>query len=209
MIRLLDLTISILGMILFLPAFLLFAALIVADSSGSVFYLQKRVGRGGQEFTLYKLRTMRSGADKNGLLTIGANDSRITKFGLFLRRYKIDEVPQLINVFKGDMSLVGPRPEVRRYVEHYTEDQKKILLIRPGVTDMASIFYKDENDVLSLASDPDSLYIKEILPHKISLNQFYIENPSVRNYFYIIYLTLRKLLSRSGGKGTSRGATIH
>ncbi|WP_416867762.1 MAG: sugar transferase [Imperialibacter sp.] len=208
MIRLLDLTIAILGMVLFFPFLLLFALLIVTDSWGPVFYLQKRVGRGGQDFTLYKFRTMRSDADKNGLLTIGANDSRITKFGLFLRRYKIDEVPQLINVFKGDMSLVGPRPEVRRYVDHYSEEQKKILLVRPGVTDMASIFYKDENELLNQASDPDSLYIKEILPHKISLNQFYIENPSLKNYFYIIYLTLRKVIAGSGGKDTSREPTI-
>lgn len=133
---------------------------------------------------------MRINADKAGLLTVGGRDSRITNAGYYLRKYKLDELPQLINVLKGDMSLVGPRPEVRRYVDLYTADQKKVLQVRPGITDMASIAYKKENEILALSSDPEQTYINEIMPEKIKLNMVFIQNPSLYNYFHIILKTI-------------------
>lgn len=133
---------------------------------------------------------MRINADKAGLLTVGGRDNRITNAGYYLRKYKLDELPQLINVLKGDMSLVGPRPEVRRYVDLYTADQKKVLQVRPGITDMASIAYKKENEILALSSDPEQTYINEIMPEKIKLNMVFIQNPSLYNYFHIIFKTI-------------------
>lgn len=133
---------------------------------------------------------MRIGADKQGLITVGGRDSRITRVGYFIRKYKLDELPQLFNVLKGDMSLVGPRPEVRKYVELYTEAQKKVLSVRPGITDYASIEYVDENAILGRAKDADKVYVEQILPDKIRYNMKYIEHRSVKEYFKIIYLTI-------------------
>lgn len=133
---------------------------------------------------------MRMGADKQGLITVGGRDSRITRVGYFIRKYKLDELPQLFNVLKGDMSLVGPRPEVRKYVELYTEAQKKVLSVRPGITDYASIEYVDENAILGRAKDADKVYVEQILPDKIRYNMKYIEHRSVKEYFKIIYLTI-------------------
>ena len=130
------------------------------------------------------------GADKQGLITVGGRDSRITRVGYFIRKYKLDELPQLFNVLKGDMSLVGPRPEVRKYVELYTEAQKKVLSVRPGITDYASIEYVDENAILGRAKDADKVYVEQILPDKIRYNMKYIEHRSVKEYFKIIYLTI-------------------
>jgi lipopolysaccharide/colanic/teichoic acid biosynthesis glycosyltransferase len=137
---------------------------------------------------------MAIGSDKKGLITIGGNDSRITKIGLFIRKFKIDELPQLFNVLIGNMSLVGPRPEVRKYVDLYTIQQKEVLKVKPGITDYASIEYANENEILGAASDPDRVYIQDIMPSKIELNLRYIHNKSLNEYFKIIYLTINKIL---------------
>ena len=189
MTRFFDLLFSFLGLIVLSPFFLLTALLIAADSRGGVFYCQTRVGRNGKDFRLYKFRTMASGSDKKGLITVGAKDARITRVGYFLRKYKLDELPQLINVLKGEMSLVGPRPEVRKYVEMYTPEQRRVLSVRPGITDYASIEYVDENRILGEAEDPDKAYIEKIMPDKIRYNMRYIEHKSVGEYFKIIFLT--------------------
>ena len=136
---------------------------------------------------------MRKGSDKKGLITIGNRDNRMTRVGYFIRKFKIDELPQLYNVLKGDMSLVGPRPEVRKYVELYNQYQKKVLSVRPGITDYASIEYADENTLLGESDNPEKLYIEQILPHKIELNMRYINNVGIKEYFKIIILTVRKI----------------
>ena len=194
MIRLFDLVFSFLGLVILLPFFLLIALLIVLDSRGGVFYRQSRVGKDGKDFKLYKFRSMRTGADKRGLITVGEKDSRITRVGYFLRKYKLDELPQLINVLKGEMSLVGPRPEVRKYVDLYTPAQRKVLSVVPGITDYASIEYVDENRILGGATDPDKVYVEEILPDKIRYNMKYIENRSLKEYFKIIFLTFYSIV---------------
>ena len=194
MIRLFDLVFSFLGLVILLPFFLLIALLIVLDSRGGVFYRQSRVGKDGKDFKLYKFRSMRTGADKRGLITVGEKDSRITRVGYFLRKYKLDELPQLINVLKGEMSLVGPRPEVRKYVDLYTPEQRKVLSVVPGITDYASIEYVDENRILGGAADPDKVYVEEILPDKIRYNMKYIEHRSLKEYFKIILLTFYSIV---------------
>jgi len=136
---------------------------------------------------------MVTGAQQKGDLTVGAQDNRITRVGYFLRKYKLDEIPQLINVLKGEMSLVGPRPEIRKYVEMYTEAQRKVLSVRPGITDWASIGYINENEILGRSADPDKTYIGEVMPAKIRLNMRFIEKPSVSNYFRIIWSTLKSV----------------
>jgi lipopolysaccharide/colanic/teichoic acid biosynthesis glycosyltransferase len=168
--------------------------MIVIDSKGGGFYKQERVGLNGIDFKLIKFRSMAIGSDKKGLITIGGNDSRITKIGLFIRKFKIDELPQLFNVLIGNMSLVGPRPEVRKYVDLYTIQQKEVLKVKPGITDYASIEYANENEILGAASDPDRVYIQDIMPSKIELNLRYIHNKSLNEYFKIIYLTINKIL---------------
>lgn len=194
MTRFLDLLFSFLGLIVLSPFFLVAALLIMLDSRGGVFYCQTRVGKNGKDFRLYKFRTMTSGSDKKGLITVGAKDSRITRVGYFLRKYKLDELPQLINVLKGEMSLVGPRPEVRKYVEMYTEEQRKVLSVVPGITDYASIEYVDENRILGEAEDPDKAYVEKIMPDKIRYNMRYIEHKSVGEYFKIIFLTFGSII---------------
>ena len=155
--------------------------------------MQQRVGKGGKDFSLWKFRTMYPESEKNGPITVGVHDSRITKPGKFLRKYKLDELPQLINVLSGEMSFVGPRPEVRKYVNLYSEEQKKVLSVKPGITDFASIEYADESELLSHSPDPLKTYVEEIMPAKIMLNMGYIEDTSLKNYFRIILLTVRKL----------------
>ena len=194
MIRFFDFLFSLLGLIVLSPVFLLISLCIVLDSRGGVFYRQSRVGKDGKDFKLYKFRSMRTGADKRGLITVGEKDSRITRVGYFLRKYKLDELPQLINVLKGEMSLVGPRPEVRKYVDLYTPEQRKVLSVVPGITDYASIEYVDENRILGGAADPDKVYVEEILPDKIRYNMKYIENRSLKEYFKIIFLTFYSIV---------------
>ena len=189
MIRLLDILFSAVGLLLLSPLFLIIYILIRCESKGGGFYCQQRVGKDGRMFGLYKFRSMRTGSDKKGLITVGGHDSRITRMGYFIRKYKIDELPQLWNVLKGDMSLVGPRPEVKKYVDLYTEEQRRVLSVRPGITDYASIEYVDENEILGKADNPDRVYVEEIMPAKIKLNMRYIENRSLKEYFKIIGLT--------------------
>lgn len=176
--RLFDILASFLGLIIISPLFLVLAIWIKLDSKGPVFYKQERVGRGNNDFKLYKFRSMRVGADKAGLLTVGGRDSRLTRSGYYIRKYKLDEFPQLINVLKGDMSLVGPRPEVRKYVEMYTTEQMHVLDVRPGITDMASIKYRNENELLAKAEDPDQYYIDVIMQDKLRINLEYVKNHS-------------------------------
>jgi lipopolysaccharide/colanic/teichoic acid biosynthesis glycosyltransferase len=189
MIRIFDIVFSFVGILICLPLFIIIYLLIVIESKGGGFYIQKRVGRNNIDFSLYKFRSMRVGSDKKGLITIGGRDPRMTQVGYFIRRFKLDELPQLLNVFVGDMSFVGPRPEVRKYVEMYNEAQLQVLSVRPGITDYASIEYVDENEILGSATDPEKVYIEEILPHKIRLNMKFIEHKSIKEYFYIIFLT--------------------
>ncbi|MCM1041085.1 MAG: sugar transferase [Bacteroides sp.] len=194
MIRLFDIVFSLLGILVLSPLLIVVYAAVCMESRGGGLYRQRRVGKDGREFTLYKFRSMRVGADKEGLLTVGGKDPRVTKTGAFLRKYKLDELPQLFNVLKGDMSLVGPRPEVPRYVAFYTPEQRKVLEVRPGITDYASIEYIDENTILGQASDPDSVYVEQIMPDKIRYNMKYIENRSVREYFKVILLTVSRII---------------
>ncbi len=194
--RLFDISFSSIVMLLFFPFGLIIALLIVADSRGGVFYFQKRVGQFGKPFALFKFRTMRPASDVQGKITIGARDPRITSIGYFLRKYKLDEFPQFINVLIGDMSIVGPRPEVQEYVDFYTEEQKKVLNVKPGITDYASLAYFDENELLGKAEDAQYTYIHEVMPAKLALNQKYIQNPTLWNDFRIIWLTFKRMLVR-------------
>lgn len=193
MIRLFDIVFSGIGLIVLSPLFLIVYILIRQESKGGGLYAQERIGKDGVPFKLYKFRSMRTGADKGSLITVGGHDPRITKMGYFIRKYKIDELPQLWNVFIGDMSLVGPRPEVERYTRLYTEEQKKVLSVRPGITDWASIEYVDENVILGQAEDPDKAYIEQIMPDKIRYNMKWIENQGVLEYFKIIFSTFFKI----------------
>ena len=194
MIRFFDIIFSTFGLLLLSPLFLIVYILIRCESKGGGFYCQQRVGKDGRMFGLYKFRSMRTGSDQKGLITVGGHDSRITRMGYFIRKYKIDELPQLWNVLKGDMSLVGPRPEVKKYVDLYTAEQRRVLSVRPGITDYASIEYVDENEILGKADDPDRVYVEEIMPAKIKLNMRYIENQSLKEYFKIIGLTFINIL---------------
>jgi lipopolysaccharide/colanic/teichoic acid biosynthesis glycosyltransferase len=194
MIRLFDFIFSLLGILILSPLFFIIYILIIMESKGGGFYVQKRVGKNGIDFNLLKFRSMQKEADRKGLITIGRRDSRLTRIGLFIRRFKLDELPQLINVLKGEMSLVGPRPEVRKYVELYNPDQKKILTVRPGITDYASIEYVDENTILGRAVNPEKVYIEEIMPDKIRLNMKYIENQNLKSYFRIIFSTIKHIV---------------
>ena len=193
--RILDILFSAVGLVILSPLLLYIAIRIKIDTTGNIFYKQKRVGKNGVEFYLYKFRTMLSFSDDKGLLTYG-NDKRITGFGQFLRKYKLDELPQLANVIRGDMSIVGPRPEVKKYVDLYNDEQREILSVKPGITDMASIKYLDENNILGNQSEPEEYYIREILPEKIRLNRVFITHPTVYNYFRIILLTIKKIAAR-------------
>lgn len=189
MIRFFDILFSALGLIVLSPLFLVLYLLIRLESRGGGFYSQQRIGRGGKPFRLYKFRSMRVGSDKKGLITVGEHDNRITLTGAFIRKYKLDELPQLWNVLTGDMSLVGPRPEVEKYTSLYTPEQRRVLDVRPGITDWASIEYVDENRILGEASDPDKAYVEQIMPAKIALNMRYINHRTVVEYFRIIFAT--------------------
>ncbi len=178
-----------LGLLLVSPIFVVLAIWIKLDSQGPVFYRQVRVGRGNKDFRLFKFRSMRVGADKQGLITIGGRDPRVTRSGYFIRKYKLDELPQLINVFLGDMSLVGPRPEVRKYVDMYTEEQLHVLDVRPGITDAASIAYRNENELLEQAENPDQYYIEVIMPDKLRINLEYVAHHSFWGDIRLIFRT--------------------
>lgn len=188
--RLFDIAVSLVVLVIGFPLALIVTVIIVADSPGGVFYVQNRVGRGNTDFRLLKFRTMRTDADKSGLLTVGGRDPRITRVGRFLRKYKIDEFPQFLNILAGDMSVVGPRPEVRKYVDMYSPEQMKVLSVRPGLTDYASIKYVDENEILAKSDDPEQTYINVIMPDKLRLNIEYIEKMSMKEDLRIMFMTI-------------------
>ena len=186
--RLFDIIASGLGLIVLSPLFLILAIWIKLDSKGPVFYRQVRVGRHNKDFRIFKFRSMRVGSDKGSLVTIGGHDPRITRSGYFIRKFKFDELPQLINVFIGDMSLVGPRPEVRHYVDHWTPEQMHVLDVRPGITDPASIKFRNENELMEQAEDPEKYYIEVIMQEKIRL---YLEYVKKHSFFYDIALIFK------------------
>lgn len=196
MTRSLDILISFFGLVVLSPVLIIVALIIVIDDPGPVFYRQLRVGRYGRDFRIFKFRSMRVNADKAGLITVGDRDPRVTRAGYYIRKYKIDELPQLLNVLIGDMSLVGPRPEVRRYVDLYTDEQRRVLSVRPGITDYASIEYVDENRLLAASNDPDKTYIDEIMPAKIALNMRYINHPTLGEYLRILFLTAKAIVRK-------------
>ena len=193
--RIFDIVASGIGLILLSPLFVILAIWIKCDSIGPVFYKQVRVGRNNMDFQLFKFRSMRVGSDKKGLITVGGHDPRITRSGYYIRKYKLDEFPQLINVFKGDMSLVGPRPEVRKYVDMYTEEQMHVLDVRPGITDLASIRYRNENELLERVNDPDKYYVEVIMPDKLRINLEYVARHSFTFDIRLIFQTFRAIVS--------------
>jgi lipopolysaccharide/colanic/teichoic acid biosynthesis glycosyltransferase len=181
---------SFIGLVLLLPVFCIVGVLIKLDSSGPVFYLQERVGRNGKLFRLFKFRTMRMQADKLTAITVGDRDPRITRVGFYLRKYKLDELPQLINVFRGEMSLVGPRPELEKFVKLYDQEQQKVIAVKPGITDYASIQFRNENQLLEGKTDPIDFYIREIMPVKLKLNLAYIQEQSFWVDLKVIFRTI-------------------
>lgn len=193
MTRIFDILLATLGLVILSPLLIFVYVAIVLESRGGGFYRQERTGRYGKPFRLIKFRSMYVNADKHGLITVGGHDNRITRVGYYIRKYKIDELPQLINVVKGDMSIVGPRPEVKKYTDLYTKEQRKILDIRPGITDYASIKYVDENEILGTSDNPERTYIEHIMPDKIKLNMIYISQNGIKEYFKIIFLTLTNI----------------
>jgi len=193
--RLFDIISSIVVVLLGFPFFFTIAVVIMIDGKGGVLYKQERIGRNKKPFYLLKFRTMRPGSDNLGQLTIGNKDNRITTIGYYLRKYKLDEFPQLINVILGDMSIVGPRPEVVKYVNLYTEEQLNVLKVRPGLTDYASIIYFKENELLGNAEDPEKVYIQEIMPQKLALNTKYIREKGMLTDLKIIFKTFLKIVS--------------
>ena len=193
--RIFDIVASGIGLILLSTLFIILTIWIKCDSIGPVFYKQVRVGRNNMDFQLFKFRSMRVGSDKKGLITVGGHDPRITRSGYYIRKYKLDEFPQLINVFKGDMSLVGPRPEVRKYVDMYTEEQMHVLDVRPGITDLASIRYRNENELLERVNDPDKYYVEVIMPDKLRINLEYVARHSFTFDIRLIFQTFRAIVS--------------
>ena len=190
-----DILFSLIGLICLFPFFIFISFFIFITSKGGVFFVQLRVGKNNKDFKLYKFRTMFLNSDNKGLLTVGNNDKRITKLGYYLRKNKLDELPQLINVLNGTMSLVGPRPEVRKYVNLYNSEQKSILDVKPGITDFASIMYFNENEILANSVNPEQTYINEIMPIKLELNKQYINEMSLLTDLKIIFKTFIKLIN--------------
>ena len=187
--RIFDLFFAFLGIMLLLPIYLLITIFIKLDSKGEILYKQERIGKDGIPFYVLKFRTMVPDAFSKGALTVGSRDPRVTGVGFYLRKYKLDELPQLFNVFLGEMSFVGPRPEVKKYTDLYNENQRVVLSVKPGITDYASIKYRNENDLLAQSSDPEKLYIEEIMPEKLNLNLKYINDNNVFKDIKIIINT--------------------
>lgn len=192
--RLFDIFCALFGLVFLAPLLIIIGCIIALDSEGRVVYKQVRVGKNNVDFNLFKFRTMIVGADKSGELTTSDRDARITSIGYRLRKFKLDELPQLINVLLGDMSLVGPRPEVRKYVSLYTPDQLEVLKVQPGITDYASLEYSNENELLAKQTDPEKYYVDVLMPAKIELNKKYIQEIGMGTDLKLIYLTLRKLI---------------
>ena len=193
--RIFDIVASGCGLVVLSPVLLLVAIWIKLDSRGPVFYRQVRVGYKNRDFRIFKFRSMSIGADKGSLVTIGGRDPRITRSGYFIRKYKLDELPQLINVFVGDMSLVGPRPEVRHYVDYWTEEQMHVLDVRPGITDPASIKFRNENELMGKAENPEEYYINVIMQQKIQLYLEYVKNASFLYDLKLIFKTFKVIIS--------------
>ncbi len=191
--RAFDLFMAFFALLILSPAFIVIIFLILIGSKGPIFYSQIRVGKGNVDFKLFKFRTMYPNSHKSGLLTVGGRDPRITPTGYYLRKYKLDELPQLINILKGDMSIVGPRPEVRKYVEMYNELQMSVLNVRPGLTDYASLEYINENEILGKSDNPELLYIEEVMPAKLEMNLKYIAEKSLTTDIKIIFKTFLKI----------------
>jgi len=192
--RLMDLFTALLVLVLFLPFGILISWLIVLESSGGVFYRQERIGLKGKPFYLLKFRSMRPNADLQGKLTVGERDPRVTRIGFFIRKFKLDEFPQFINVLKGEMSVVGPRPEVAEYVALYSENQRRVLDVKPGITDEASITYFEENKLLSKSTNPQKTYIEEIMPEKIRINLAYQERATVWTDLGVVWKTAARMV---------------
>lgn len=194
--RIFDIVASGFGLLVMSPVFLILAIWIKLDSKGPVFYRQVRVGRKNRDFRIFKFRSMRVGADKMGLITVGGHDPRVTRSGYFIRKYKLDEFPQLINVFIGDMSLVGPRPEVRKYVDLYTSEQMQVLDVRPGVTSLAYIRYRNENELLEKVEDSDQYYINVVMQDKLAIDLEYIRNVSFGYDIRLVFQTFWEIIRR-------------
>jgi len=193
--RCFDIAFSLLLLCMLCPLWISISIVVIADSKGGAFFRQTRVGKDGKNFRLWKFRTMRPMSESAGQLTVGANDMRITNAGKTLRKFKLDELPQLFNVLIGDMSLVGPRPEVPKYVAMYTPEQRRVLSIRPGITDHASLLYYEENELLAQSEDPEKTYITEIMPAKLALNLEYLNSNSFRGDIIIILRTVQRMFS--------------
>jgi lipopolysaccharide/colanic/teichoic acid biosynthesis glycosyltransferase len=194
--RIFDILFSSFILLCFLPFGLIISFLIAFSSPGGILYRQERIGKGGIPFFILKFRSMRTDSDTKGKLTVGMRDPRITSIGFFIRKYKLDEFPQFVNVLKGEMSVVGPRPEVKEYVDLYNEDQRKVLQVKPGITDYASLYYFKENELLAQSIAPQKTYIEDIMPAKLKLNEKYLENPTVFHDLKIIFKTFAKILTK-------------
>ena len=192
--RIFDIVFSLIGIIILLPFYLVISILILLSGKGGVLYNQERVGRNSVIFKVFKFRTMRPDSFSKGALTVGSRDPRITEVGYYLRKYKLDELPQLFNVLFGDMSFVGPRPEVKKYTDLYNEEQRKVLSVRPGITDYASIKFRNENDLLAASDEPEQLYIDEIMPEKLALNMKYIQDNTIFKDIKIIFDTFYTII---------------
>lgn len=194
MTRLIDILASVLSLIVFSPILLIVGVFIILEDGWPILFKQERMGIGAKPFVIYKLRSMYNRKKEGLSITVGNRDSRVLRVGSFIRKYKLDEIPQLWNVIVGDMSLVGPRPEVQRYTNLYNDKQMEVLKVRPGITDFASVYFRNENEILAKQSDPEQYYIDHIMPLKIKLNNRYINNPSLRNYLLILVLTFISVL---------------
>lgn len=192
--RIFDVVFSLIGITILLPFYIIISILILLSGKGGVLYNQERVGRDSVIFKVFKFRTMRPDSFSKGALTVGSRDPRITEVGYYLRKYKLDELPQLFNVLFGDMSFVGPRPEVKKYTDLYNDEQKKVLSVRPGITDYASIKFRNENDLLAASDEPEQLYIDEIMPEKLALNMKYIQDNTIFKDIKIIFDTFYTII---------------
>ncbi|MGA9213655.1 sugar transferase [Kaistella sp.] len=192
--RIFDVILSVIGIIILSPFYIIVSLLIWSDSKGGILYKQERVGLNGRIFKVFKFRTMRPDSFSKGALTVGSRDPRITSIGYYLRKYKLDELPQLFNVLFGEMSFVGPRPEVKKYTDLYNDEQKKVLSVLPGITDYASIKFRNENDLLSASDTPERLYIEQIMPEKLDLNMKYIKDNNVFKDIKIIFDTFYTII---------------
>lgn len=192
--RIFDIVTSSVILLIFFPVGILISLAITMESRGGVFYRQERIGRYGIPFKVFKFRTMKVDSEKLGTLTVGMKDNRITAVGVFLRKLKLDEFPQFINVLIGQMSIVGPRPEVKEYVDLYSEEQRKVLDVKPGITDYASLEYFKENELLGKSGNPRQTYIDEIMPAKLELNKKYLANPTIMEDIKIMWKTFLKMV---------------